>query len=121
MAWSNRRGCRTRPEGANLSRALRVPADRCPGSDAAAGGSAQAAPARRRPYARDGAADDAVRRDRAEVARVVGVRAVVAHHEDRAGAHPHRAEVDAVDRVGIGVGLADLAAVDDEDAVLQAD
>src|SRR4051794_29684349 len=83
--------------------------------------SVRSAPAGRRPDTRHRAPDDPRVADRAEVARVLGVRPVVAHREERARLHAHRPEVDAVDRLVIDERLADLAAVDDEDAVLEAD
>src|SRR6185436_16578692 len=81
--------------------------------------SARAAPPGRRPHARDGTADDPVGGDPPEVARVLRVRAVVAHHEHRPGPHLHGPEVDAVDRLVVDERLAHLAAVDDQDTVLE--
>src|SRR4051812_2471844 len=78
-------------------------------------------PAAGRPQAGDRTTDDVRHGDGAEIARVLGDPAVVAHDEDRARRHADGPEVDAVLRPRVRVRLADRAAVDDEQPVLEAD
>src|SRR4051794_41568054 len=78
-------------------------------------------PAAGRPETGDRASDDVPGRDGAEVARVLGDPAVVAHDEDGSRGHPDRSEVDAVLRLRVRVRLAERAPVDDEQPVVEAD
>src|SRR4051794_26525770 len=101
------RGRRPESEGANPPCAM---AD----SRTSRADSVRDRPATGRPEAGARAADGVVRGDRAEVARVLGDPAVVAHDEDGGRRHAHRAEVDAVLGLRVRVRLADRAAVHDE-------
>ena len=107
-------------EVVTLSRMLatrRLPARSGPGRSRAA------TRARRRlpehgPERREDASDQRPSRHSAVVARIVRVRAVVAHDEDIAAWHHDRAEVDGIDRRVVDVGLPLDVPVDREHAVL---
>src|SRR3954454_18610472 len=93
--------------------------------NAANSGRLQRADALRRPVGGEGAADDPLLRDRAPEARVVGLAAVVAHHEVHAlgdrdrlrerALRARRARVRVV--VLLALAVADHVAVDDPDAI----